>query len=399
MDISSIPTSIYYWMLYGAVFMLCTLSSLYLWLRPRNIFSDVESPRDLRQCTSAFIASMALSHVWWLVLEKADFIGDILSRAIVGILLDAVTLVPLAMVVLMRMLQNRRRSVRLIWLSVVPMVFICLGMGLIARDLGFFDALIYYLVVLAIAFVAYMFYAVRQYGLWLRDNYADLAHKEVWQVQFMLLLILLMFVLYRMSTKTLLTEFAIQFFVIVLVAFLLRRVENLQQLEEVVDPAEAGSSDSSRIKDEGPRRPASGTVAEPADDMFGKFAVFGDDGTSQEITLPTNIGQLLEVQCVTPQLYLQYDLTLARLCAAVGTNRTYLSAYFRQNGITYNTYINKLRIEHFMHLCHEAISSGQPFFAQEAALQSGFQSYRTFTETFKKLTGMTARKWIDREKM
>lgn len=388
-------------MLYGAVFMLCTLSSLYLWLCPRNIFSDVESPRDLRLCTSAFIASMALSHVWWLVLEKADFIGDILSRAIVGVLLDAVTLVPLSMVVLVRMLQNRRRSVRLIWLSVVPMVFICIGMGLIGRDWGFFDALIYYLVVLAIAFVAYMFFAVRQYGLWLRDNYADLEHKEVWQVQFMLVLILLMSVFYRMSSKTLLTEFAIQFFVIVLVVLLLWRVENLQQLEEVVDPSEADSSDSieaGRIKDEGPRRPASGTVAEPADGMFGKFAVPGDDGSSQEITLPTNIGQLLEAHCVAPQLYLQYDLTLARLCAAVGTNRTYLSAYFRQNGVTYNTYIDKLRVEHFMHLCHEAIASGQPFFAQEAALQSGFQSYRTFTETFKKLTGMTASEWIDREK-
>lgn len=399
MDISSIPTSIYYWILYGAVFMLCTLSSLYLWLRPRNIFSDVESPRDLRQCTSAFMASMALSHVWWLVLEKADFIGDILSRSIVGVLLDDVTLVPLSMVVLVRMLQDRHRRLWLIWLSVVPMVFICIGMGLIGRDLGIFDALIYYLVFLALSFVIYMLYAVRQYGLWLRDNYADLEHKEVWQVQFMLVLILLMFVFYRLSSKTLLTEYAIQFFVIVLVAMLLWRVENLQQLEEVVDPSEAGSTDSSRIKYEALQRSACGAAADTADDVSGRFAKSSDGETSPGTNLPVNIGQLLEAHCVAPQLYLQYDLTLTRLCAAVGTNRTYLSAYFQQNGVTYNTYINKLRIEHFMHLCHEAISSGQPFFAQEAALQSGFQSYRTFTETFKKLTGKTASEWIDREKM
>lgn len=30
-------------------------------------------------------------------------------------------------------------------------------------------------------FVVYMVVAVKQYGRWLRDNYADLEHKEVWQ--------------------------------------------------------------------------------------------------------------------------------------------------------------------------------------------------------------------------
>ena len=34
--------------------------------------------------------------------------------------------------------------------------------------------------VLTVAFIIYMMVAVRQYGRWLRDNYADLEHKEVW---------------------------------------------------------------------------------------------------------------------------------------------------------------------------------------------------------------------------
>ena len=33
---------------------------------------------------------------------------------------------------------------------------------------------------IAVAFIIYMVVAVRQYGRWLRDNYADLEHKEVW---------------------------------------------------------------------------------------------------------------------------------------------------------------------------------------------------------------------------
>ena len=48
--------------------------------------------------------------------------------------------------------------------------------------------------------------------------------------------------------------------------------------------------------------------------------------------------------CIAPQLYLQHDLTLQQLAQAVGTNRFYLSQYFSRQGITYNTYINNLRI-------------------------------------------------------
>ena len=33
---------------------------------------------------------------------------------------------------------------------------------------------------MAIGLIIYMVRATRQYGHWLRDNYADLEHKEVW---------------------------------------------------------------------------------------------------------------------------------------------------------------------------------------------------------------------------
>ena len=44
--------------------------------------------------------------------------------------------------------------------------------------------------------------------------------------------------------------------------------------------------------------------------------------------LPT-IGQLLAKHCEDAQLYLQTDLTMSQLSAAIGVNRYYLSQYFR----------------------------------------------------------------------
>ena len=44
-----------------------------------------------------------------------------------------------------------------------------------------FPILVGYLLLMSIGLMIYMVRALRQYGHWLRDNYADLEHKEVWQ--------------------------------------------------------------------------------------------------------------------------------------------------------------------------------------------------------------------------
>ena len=62
--------------------------------------------------------------------------------------------------------------------------------------------------------------------------------------------------------------------------------------------------------------------------------------------------------------------------------------------INYNTYINKLRIDHFVSLYHEAVASQLPFTAQKLAHDSGYQSYCTFSLAFKKLMGQTVTAWM-----
>ena len=106
------------------------------------------------------------------------------------------------------------------------------------------------------------------------------------------------------------------------------------------------------------------------------------------------IEQLLAEHCVAPQLYLQHDLTLQQLAQAIGTNRYYLSQYFSRNSITYNTYINNLRINHFIRLYDKAVAAGQPVGAQQLAQESGFRSYSTFGRAFMQRTGQSVTVWM-----
>ena len=90
--------------------------------------------------------------------------------------------------------------------------------------------------------------------------------------------------------------------------------------------------------------------------------------------------------------------SLSQLALHIGTNRTYLSAYFAQQGITYNTYINRLRIEYFIKIYREQVSSlKRPLTAQQLAELSGYKSYSTFSAAFKKIMGENVTTWMKSE--
>lgn len=105
--------------------------------------------------------------------------------------------------------------------------------------------------------------------------------------------------------------------------------------------------------------------------------------------------QLLKECCVATQRYLENNLTLQMLAQAVGTNRSYLSQYFSRQGITYNTYINNLRINHFISRCQELAAAGQDIPIQLLALESGFGNYRTFSRAFLLRTGQSVTEWLN----
>jgi hypothetical protein len=92
-------------MLYGGATIFAIAACCYLLLaRGAAFFPDITPPRSLRRWAAAFMASVALSHVWWVVLGIYCLTEDRLVRNIMGIMLDRITFVPLIMAVLIRML-------------------------------------------------------------------------------------------------------------------------------------------------------------------------------------------------------------------------------------------------------------------------------------------------------
>jgi len=225
---------VFFIMLYGMAGFFALLACLYLLFRRGNAFvgEEVKSSLRIRRWTAALMAAMAASHVWWYVIGVYWLADDWVVRTITVIMLDHATLVPLVMGVLLALLQDRRRPLWP-WLVVqVPVVADCI-VGIVQRDMFCgFELPHYWQLGVAVAFVVYYIFALRQYGRWLLDNYADLERKEVWQSLAFAIVLLLAYAIYTSNAGELMREYLSQVITIVVIAFLLWRVETLQELEE-----------------------------------------------------------------------------------------------------------------------------------------------------------------------
>ena len=360
-----------YMMLYAFVTAMAALASIYLLFRRGNAFAaDVTPPRRLRRWTAAFFGVIAAGHLWYLpaaVLTSAD---DIMLSLLIGALLDCMLAIPLALIVMLCMLQDRRRPLWPVSVMVAPLV-VGMVVFVVTRSNVLLPWLYGYFLLMAVGFTIYMVREVRRYGRWLRDNYADLEHKEVWQSFLVLAVIMLMFSYYIVGYGGMTYEYIVQMCGLVLIGYLLWRVETLSDLtvsqplpieEETIAPVSPSEDDS----------PSSETLSDAAYEK---------------------IASLLQQHCVDTQLYLQHNLNISQLAQTLGTNRTYLSKYFAMQGITYNAYINDLRIRHFVHLYGEAVATQHFFTVQELASQSGYRNYNTFALAFKQRMGKSVTEW------
>jgi len=349
-----------FYVFYGGVAALNIAASIYLLFRRSNAFApDVTSPVRLRRWAAAFFATSALSHLWNLPVLFLTSRDDVVLSYLIAGLLDCMTVGPLAIVMLLAMLQDYRRPLWPVAVTVAPFVVI-MALCVANRSEGFLPFLYGYFVLFAIGFIIYMVRALRRYGRWLRDNYADLEHKEVWQSFVVLAIILSGLVIYTFDSEGLAYECFVQLIDVVFICYLLWRVETLSDLcSTFLRPAESKPAELER----------------PV-------------GQSKDIE------ELLQRHCIAQQLYLQHDLTLLQLAKAVGINRFYLSQHFSRRGTTYNAYINGLRVQHFIHLYHEAATARQPMTAQQLAYQSGFRNYNTFSSAFKRVMSLSASAWM-----
>ena len=346
------------------------IGCIYLLFRRSNAFApEVTPPLRLRHWVAAFFVVMLLSHISWYVFVKYGFFGDSLTGIIVAAALDCMVLIPLIMGMLQAMLQDRRRPLWPFILASLPVAALFAATAY-RHDIVLLPWLQGYFMLMTVVMFIYMAFAVRQYSLWLRNNYADLENKEVWQSFMVLaicLLVLSFYVYYSSSGMT--YEYAVQVFDYLFIAILLWRVETLQTLEN--------NDDNDDIIE-----------------ATGLEEVMALQSSAPQVTIPDNIGQLLEHYCEGRQLYLRQDITLSQLSKAIGTNRYYLSQYFTRQDTTYNAYINSLRIQHFVRLYQEASAAKRSFTAQQLAQECGFRSYSTFAVAFKQRMGQTVSTWM-----
>ena len=339
---------ILFFILYGITAVVPLIAALYLLLRRGNAFApDVTPPVRLRRWAASFFAVAALGHVWWMLFYI--YSHDLQSTSyVVVVILDGVALLTTIAGTLLAMLQDRRRPVWIAFAAMVP--FVVLGvLQILFPEKSFLLIATIYILSLYVLFSVYMVFAVRQYGRWLNDNYADLDNKKVWLSQTVSLACMLLFILYAFVDAD--TVYLLHVIELVLFGLLLWRVETLPRLSLTPDPSPRGEA-------------------------------------------LAQIEQLLKEHCVDTQLYLQHDLTLQQLAQAIGSNRSYLSQYFSRQGITYNTYINNLRINHFISRYQELTAAGQDVVAQQLAQESGYRSYSTFSLAFKQRTGQTVTAWM-----
>lgn len=343
--------------LYSVVAAMAMMAGCYLLFNKANAFvTGITPPLRLRRWTGVFLVSLALNQVWCMQLFFFSSSEDIEMVDLVGGLIQSVTLLPVAIVVLLAMLQDRRRP---LWPFAVMIAPAVAGMAacVVTRSEALFPVIYAYDLPLIIGIVTYMVRALRQYGRWLRDNYADLEHKEIWRSFIVLAIILLAFIVNELCDKAPVYEYAMLVVTATLICYLLWRVETLSDLS---------------------MQKVSGSDSQYA------FAT----SQSKDFTL------LLQRHCIDTRLYLQYDLNIAQLAKAIGTNRFYLSQYFSSQGITYNTYINNLRINHFTNLYREAVAANRSFTAQQLAGESGYRSYSTFRLAFQQRMGQNVRAWM-----
>ena len=356
-----------YIMLYAVVTATAMMACCYLLFRRANaIAPDITPPARLRRWAAVFFAVLVLNHLWYMPIFYISSSEDIMMTDLIGGLLDSMTVFPVAIIVLLAMLQDRRRPLWPIAAMMAPIVVVG-AFNIATRSFAILPIVYIYFLLMCIGFIVYMVRALRQYGRWLRENYADLEHKEVWQSFVVLAIIMLVFAVYAFIYEGPLYQYSMQVIILVLVFYLLWRVETLSDLSLSQQPENQPIDLSIPAKREIDVRQKAPTA---------------------------NFGPLLQKSCVDTQLYLQHDLTLSQLAHAIGTNRTYLTNYFIHEGITYNAYINDLRINHFVSLYHEAVATESPITAQQLAHDSGYRSYSTFSLAFKQRMGQSVTAWM-----
>lgn len=374
---------ILFFIIYGVTGVIPLVAAVYLLLRRGNAFAPgVEPPLRLRRWASSFFAVSFLGHIWWLLfyIYSSNFYS---ASYVLVAMLDCVGLLTTLAGTLLAMLQDRRRPVWPALIALVPLLAFG-GIQLFYPNERFMPIITIYILLVYVIFSVYMVFAVRRYGRWLNDNYADLENKKVWLSQVISLACLFLLIIYALVDTDMILFYVLHLVEIILFALLLWRVETLPLL--AAPSASDYAESSAESFEEALKEPAMPEPSTPTAE--------GNTSPLKNSLDLARIEQLLSEHCVNTQLYLQHDLTLQQLAQTIGINRFYLSQYFSRQSITYNTYINNLRINYFINRYQEVVKTQRAFTIQQLANESGYHSYSTFSLAFKQRMGQSVTAWM-----
>lgn len=124
------------------------------------------------------------------------------------------------------------------------------------------------------------------------------------------------------------------------------------------------------------------------DELYDSQYIDMQDDTAT-ITKDTQIGKRIAILFEKEKVYLNPNLKVSDIAATIGTNRTYVSAYFnKETQCTFYDYVNRFRIEY---ACKQLDCTDDKIV--QIAETSGFNSAQAFIRVFTKIKGISPSKY------
>lgn len=379
----------YQYLIHFAVMLtILIMMAVYLLTSRRNAFgTELVIDQRLRRKAGRLIFIYTLIYLTNIpmVLWLAD---DLQLLQMASVTVDMTIWCPVVLHFLLELLQDRRHwDNRLLLISVLAVMPLT---GWLLTGYTWWKWAVYGMYIAEVVFfIGWYIRAAIAYRRFLADNYADLEHKEVtwsWIIlsSMFFSIINYLLILFQSNMQICIAlSYIIHFADILFIGIIVWYIDHQQVLEPLT--AETGVEKLPK-EQEAETDETTHTLT---------------DQTTREDIIIARTGALLRKHCEEAQLYLQHDLSLKIVAQECNTNRTYLSRYFASQGLTYYTYINKLRIEHFQSLYRQALKEKNtpPTTLQQLSLDSGFISYNTFSRAFLSCTGISVGKWLEQTNM
>ncbi len=221
----------------------------------------------------------------------------------------------------------------------------------------------WYVAVYTVAVIAYVHFAARRYEKWLNDTYANTARRGVtWVLITLYILVALViawFVL-RYLYPTLHNNIIYNLLSLVPWLFYSRRL--IKQEFNTHAIAEAIAAEEHGLMEDDSQ----------------------DDTTSLKTWQEEKFGEAIRQFCTEEKNFTNTDLSIVDVARAVGSNRTYVSRWCKEQGLDFSTFVAHIRLDRA-----EQLLLNTDLTINEVVAMTGFSNPRTFRNSFVARHGCT----------